>query len=110
MDLLNIGKNIKKLRLKKGFTQSKLAEMAEISTVHMSHIETGSVAMSLDCLLNICNALDTTPNNILLGEYKYIIKDFQNVDNQIIENLTSDEKKLIIEIVKTINELKINRR
>ena len=110
MDLINIGKNIKKIRMEKGITQSRLAEMADISTIHMSHIETGNVAMSLDCLINICNVLETTPNSVLLGEYKYIFKNFQNVDNQLFEELTSDEKRFVIEIVKTMNDIKINRR
>ena len=45
MNLQNIGNNIKKLRLEKKLTQSQLAEMTNISTVHMSHIETGNVSM-----------------------------------------------------------------
>lgn len=45
LNLKIIGNNIKKFRKAKGFTQAQLAEMIDISTIHMSHLETGSVSM-----------------------------------------------------------------
>lgn len=66
-----IGNNIKRRRLELKLTQAQLAERAQISDVHISHIETGKASMSLETLLAICRVLDTTPNDILLGEYFY---------------------------------------
>ena len=43
-----IGINIKKYRKIAGLTQEKLAELLNISTVHMSHMECGHVSMSLE--------------------------------------------------------------
>ena len=60
-----IGLNIKKYRKEKHLTQERLAEALDISTVHMSHIEGGSVSMSLDLLLRICETLGASPNQIL---------------------------------------------
>ncbi len=107
MNLKNIGANVKKLRLEKKLTQSQLAELANISTVHMSHIETGSVSMSLECLLELSNALNTTPNRILLGEYELSTKDVAQVAKT--EGLTSDENRLLVEIAEILKELKVNR-
>ncbi len=109
MDLKNIGENVKQLRLKKGFTQAQLAELADISTVHMSHIETGSVTMSLDCLINISNALETTPNNILLGEFTLSPDGCSYLLSQHTKSLSSDESRLLIEIARLLNELNINK-
>ena len=109
MNLKNIGENVKKLRLKKGLTQAQLAEKAEISTVHMSHIETGAVAMSLDSLINICNGLETTPDSILLGEFNLQSTGASALINQQIEDLSFDENLLIVEFAKLLSELKINR-
>lgn len=109
LNLKNIGENIKKIRTKKGITQAQLAEKANISNVHMSHIETGSVAMSLDCLINISNSLNTTPDNILIGEYKITPSSSSVLIEQHLKNLTSDENRLIIEIAKLIDEVKVNR-
>ena len=64
-----IGLNIKKYRKENHLTQERLAEALDISTVHMSHIEGGSVSMSLDLLLRICETLGASPNQILEGSY-----------------------------------------
>ena len=109
MNLQNIGNNIKTLRLAKNMTQSQLAEKAQISTVHISHIETGTVAMSLDSLINIANSLETTPNNILLGEYSLTTKSTTTIVDRYIQSLTSDEKRLIIEFSKLLGDIKPNR-
>ena len=58
-----IGLNIKKYRKEKHLTQERLAEALDISTVHMSHIEGGSVSMSLDLLLRICETLGASPQS-----------------------------------------------
>lgn len=62
-----VGKNIKERRLKEHLTQAQLAEMADISVVHLSHIENGTVNMSLKTLNALCNIFFCTPNDILLG-------------------------------------------
>lgn len=64
-----IGMNIKKYRKAAGLTQEKLAELLNISTVHMSHIECGHVSMSLDILLKLCDFIQITPNQVLYGNY-----------------------------------------
>ena len=62
-----IGKNVKERRLKQHLTQAQLAEMADISVVHLSHIENGTVNMSLKILHTFCNIFFCTPNDILLS-------------------------------------------
>ena len=109
MDLKKIGTNIKKIRLQKGFTQAQLAEMADISTVHMSHIETGSVAISLDSLVNISNSLGTTPDYILLGEYNIPAERTAVLLTEKTKQFTSDENRLLLEFVGLLDEMKINR-
>ncbi len=71
MNLKQIGKNIQAHRKEQKMTQAELAKRCQISVIHVSHIENGSVAMSLKTLLSVCRVLNTTPNDILLGEYLY---------------------------------------
>lgn len=75
MDLKLLGLNIKNSRKNMKLTQAQLAEKTNLSTVHISHIEGGSVKMSVDTLINICNTLKTTPNDILWGQFE------TNIDN-----------------------------
>ena len=70
LNLKEIGNRIKKYRKQKGFTQAQLAEIIDISTIHMSHLETGSVAMSLECMIKVCNALEVSPDDLLIGEFE----------------------------------------
>lgn len=74
MDLKLLGLNIKNSRKNMKLTQAQLAEKTNLSTVHISHIEGGSVKMSVDTLINICNALKTTPNDIFGDSLRQILK------------------------------------
>lgn len=95
-------------------TQAQLAEKTNLSTVHISHIEGGSVKMSVDTLINICNALKTTPNDILWGQFdtsadnsgtasKDMLSDNgkYNINTQLSEkakNMSQSDKRLMVEI------------
>ena len=107
MDLNEIGNRIKTARLKKRLSQMELAELCNISSVHLSHIETGKVTMSLDCMLRLCHALKTTPNYILLKEYDST-KNKHHLDEYFC-GLTNDEISYLIENAKLLNEMKLNR-
>ena len=67
LDYLEIGQNIKKQRTKLGLKQRELAERANVSSQHISHIETGRAQLSLPTLVAISNALQIDCNT-LLGE------------------------------------------
>ena len=47
MDYFEIGARIRARRKALGMSQEQLAEMVNISTTHMSHIETGNTKLSL---------------------------------------------------------------
>ena len=47
MDYVAVGRRIRAQRKKLSLSQEELAEMVNISTVHMSHIETGYTKLSL---------------------------------------------------------------
>lgn len=95
MNQKQIGKNIKDLRKEQHMTQGELAERANISTIHLSHIETGTVNMSLDTLLGLCNALTVTPNDILLGEY--LSASVENMVFQERSNRLDYDDKLLLQ-------------
>lgn len=105
--LKEISKKVKMHRLKNGLTQAQLAELVDISTVHLSHIETGAVSMSLDCLLRICEVLDITPNHLLLPDFQ-IEKD-HSLLREYMEDLTKDEKQFLLQMSSVLKEMKLNR-
>ena len=58
MDYYKIGQKIRKTRKAHGLSQEELAEKVNISTTHMSHIETGNTKLSLPVFVDIAAALE----------------------------------------------------
>ena len=66
MDKKALGKQIQKYRERAGYSQEKLAEMIECSTIFISYIERGVKSPGLDKLIKIANVLNISVD-ILLG-------------------------------------------
>lgn len=60
----SLGLNIAYYRKIKGLSQSRLAELLDISRTHMSRIETADCAVSLDVVFDICDVLGVTPDRL----------------------------------------------
>lgn len=87
-----IGQKIKEIRISKGLTQEYVANIADVNTSHISNIENNRVKISLSTLIHVCNALNTTVDYILYGEYN---SPDSILDSEILKALSnaSDEKK-----------------
>ncbi len=107
--LKEIGENIRSFRKRRGFTQERLAERADISTIHLSHIETGAVTMSLDCLIKLCGALGATPNALLLGSYKACSDSVSDLLSEQVGDLSAEEIKLLVDFAKLIKKSRPDR-
>jgi transcriptional regulator with XRE-family HTH domain len=59
------GKLLKELRLKKGLTQEKLAELSGIDYKHIQALEYGKYNPSLDKVFKIAGALEIEPGKIV---------------------------------------------
>ena len=68
MDYTTIGKRIRAKRNQKDLSQEELAEMVNISTVHMSHIETGYTKLSLPVLVDIACALGVRTDDLIFDK------------------------------------------
>lgn len=67
LNYISIGNRIAELRKKAGINQEKLAEILAISTTHLSRLENGKVGFSKELLLDMCMALETSSDYILIG-------------------------------------------
>lgn len=78
--------------MNKGFTQDNLAEMVGCNTSHISNIENNYTKLSLNVLLAIANALDTSIDYLLSNQYT---NTFSALDNEILRMLQGcdDSKK-----------------
>ena len=60
-----IGRRIKSARERKRLTQEQLAELIDLSPMHISVIERGVKPPKLETLVNIANVLDVSADNLL---------------------------------------------
>jgi transcriptional regulator with XRE-family HTH domain len=85
MELKEIGKKIKNLRLANGLTLDELAVRSELSKGFLSQLERGQMSPSLDNLGFILEALGTT-----LGIFFSTEKKIKNVFNQDDMSINED--------------------
>jgi len=62
--LKRLGKNVRSIRLKRKWTQEKLAEMAGMHPVYVSYIEKGTRNPSISKIIQLAIALKCTPVEI----------------------------------------------
>ena len=67
LNYTGIGRRIAQRRLQMGLKQNILAEKLNISNNYLSSIERGKEKPSLEIIVNICNALQVTPDYLLMG-------------------------------------------
>ena len=100
-----VGQRLRAIRKKRGYTQEQLAEMAGISPQHCSGIETGAAKVSLPALVQLCNALGTTPNDILLDSVPAAAKPgLAREVETVFSDATADEMYLMLAQAKSIKE------
>ena len=98
-----MGNRIRLRRKELKMKQSELAELIDISTNHMSSIETGKQKPSMDIFIKLFEVLRVTPDYLLLGSMHA-----SNIPQNIIDKLqlcNHDD----IELAKNIIELLVAR-
>ncbi|HHX0255974.1 TPA: helix-turn-helix transcriptional regulator [Enterococcus faecalis] len=63
--------SVREFRISKGITQTKLAEMANISRPYLAEIEKGDSNPSAQIAISIAKSLDTTVETIFLPKVSY---------------------------------------
>lgn len=102
MDYYEIGQRIRKYRKALGLPQEQLAEKIEISTTHMSHIETGNTKLSLSVLVNISKELGESVDNLLFGHSTMDKNSISEDISQLLEDCTMQEALFIKDLISGI--------
>ncbi|MHB9291012.1 hypothetical protein Holit_00082 [Hollandina sp. SP2] len=91
-----LGKNIKLLRSRRGFTQAVLAEKADISIIFLSSVERGTKYPQPDVLARIAKALEVEVFELFKGDL--VPSDSKELITRLSENIT-DKLNLALEDV-----------
>lgn len=71
LDYSEIGKRIARRRKELGLKQTEVCERAGINDKYLSCIERATSIPSLEVLMRLALALDTTPDDFLIGSMRY---------------------------------------
>ena len=103
MDQIKIGKFIAECRKKNNLTQMQLAEKLNITDRAISKWENGKGMPDSSIMLDLCNELKISVNELLSGEVlemnSYNVKLEQNLIEMVKQKEQSDKKMLRLEIV-----------
>ena len=64
---MDIGSKIRELRILNGLTQEELADRVDVSETYIRKLEAGDRFPSLDMVIKLSQALNTTPDHLLLS-------------------------------------------
>lgn len=102
MDQIKIGKFIAEIRKSKNITQKQLAEKLSISDKTVSKWECGKGLPDVSLMLDLCEELEITVNDLLTGErvseIDYQNKAEENMMNLIKEN-QENKKRMILSVI-----------
>ena len=101
MNYCEIGQKIRKYRKAKGLSQEKLAELVNISTTHLSHIETGNTKLSLAVLVDISKVLEIQTDD-LLSEKKSGRTTALDELSSVLESCSTKQIRIINDTIKAL--------
>lgn len=99
IDYKKLGLKIKAVRQSRNLTQENLAEMVGVNTSHISNTENAHTKVSLNVLLAIANALNTSIDFLLSDQYE---NSSMALDNEIVRALKdcdNEKKEKILKII-----------
>lgn len=110
VDYKVLGKRIAKRRKELGLKQYQVSERAGLSDKYISCIETAKSIPSLDVLVKISDALETTPDMLLLGAVNNTEGD--SYERQLIgklSKLNTKARQLAIEMLDRFVQYELDR-
>lgn len=110
LDYKALGERIKKYRIRKHYTQEKLAELADCAVSSVSHAERGTSQPSLPLLIRFCNILDITVDQLLCDSLPIARNSLEKDIEELLDGCSPQELKIIRDIIavtkKTLRENK----
>ena len=102
IDYLDIGSRIRAERTKQKISQEKLAEMVDVGTTHISHIETGNTIPSMKVFIAIINALNLSSDKLLRNHIHKVKHIFEGELSDIIADCSDEETRIITDTAKAL--------
>ena len=105
LDSIAIGGRIKLYRTKKQLSQEDLGNEIGVTRKHLSKIEIGERAPTLDLLILIANALDVSADDLLVDNLTHTSSSVGKELHTILQDCTPYQKEMLIRVLKFMKEL-----
>lgn len=102
IDYAKLGSKIKAIRQSKGLTQENLAEMVSCNTSHISNVENNHTKVSLNVLLPIVNALNTSIDYLLSDQYDNSSLALDNEVLRAIRTFDNEKKEKLLKMIEIL--------
>lgn len=102
IDYKKLGLRIKTIRQNKKLTQDNLAEMVGCNTSHISNVENNHTKVSLNVLLAIANALNTSIDYLLSEQYENSSLALDNEVLRAIGDFDDNKKKKLLKMIEIL--------
>lgn len=106
LDYSEIGKRIARRRKELGLRQVQVCERAEINDKYLSCIERSTSIPSLEVIMRLALALDTTPDEFLTGSIRYEDDEWRDVA-ELLRNMNSTQLNLAKNFLTWLSEQKL---
>ena len=106
LDYNLLAERIKAARKEKGYSQSKLAELAEVSTNTIGKLEISYTTVSLKTILTIANVLDVDINYLISVNPPNSKQATDLFIESLLQTFTEKDKQFLIQIISAIKSYK----
>lgn len=107
LDYAKIGKRIRRIRERKGWSQEELARRCGVSLSFVGLIERGTRSMSLDTFAGMCRELETNADTLLFGTAQPLEMEIRSMWGEA-EQKDGDNYKMYIRIMKSVADIMKN--
>lgn len=100
-----LGCRIREKRMSQHMSQEKLAEIVDVSVTYIGAIENARKHPSLTTVVNIANALETTPDSLLSGSLYYDTPFCKNEFSELLQDCSLYERTVIMALAKFLKSV-----
>ena len=105
IDYEKLGKRIKHFREQKGISQDELGNLVWVNNVHISNIETGKKAPSIDLLIELANALGISTEDLLVDSLIHSVSTADSEIHKLLIDCNKTEEEILTEMVKALKAI-----
>lgn len=106
LDYSEIGKRIARRRKELGLRQVQVCERAGINDKYLSCIERSTSIPSLEVIMKLALALDTTPDEFLTGSVRYEDDEWRDIA-ELLRNMNTTQLSLAKSFLTWLSEQKL---